>query len=97
MSSLYQVIKKFIVTSKSTEGELRGVYTCIIDNRSTKIDVKRAIETLYGVNVSRVNMLHTREKFHNTKQGVQMKKSPEKKAMIYLANGEKIVDIEKIK
>jgi large subunit ribosomal protein L23 len=97
MSSLYSVIQKFIVTNKSTEGELRGMYTCIIDPRSTKIDVKRAIETIYGVKVAKVNMLHTREKFHNTKNGILKKKSPEKKAMITLAAGNKIVNIEVVK
>lgn len=95
--SLFSVIQKFIVTNKSTEGELRGVYTCVVDPRSTKIDVKRATETLYGVKVAKVNMLHTREKYHNTKTGPQKKRTITKKAMITLAGKDRITDIEKLK
>lgn len=82
MNSLYSVIKKFVVTNKSTDGELSGVYTCMIDDAATKIDVKNAIRALYGKDVEKVNILYTREKFHNTRTGVQKKKGIEKKAMI---------------
>lgn len=67
MNSLYSVIKRFAVTNKSTDGEVRGVYTCFIDPSATKIDVKNAFKTLYGVEVEKVNVLMTREKYHNTK------------------------------
>ena len=90
MTSLYSVIQKFIVTNKSTDGELRGVYTCIVDPRSTKIDVRKAVETLYGVSVTSVNMLKTRAKYHNTRKGTVAKRSPQKKAMITLAVGSRI-------
>jgi len=48
MNSLYSVIRSFVVTNKSTDGEIRGVYTCIVDANATKIDIKNAIRTLYG-------------------------------------------------
>lgn len=96
MNSLYSVIKKFIVTNKSTDGELRGVYTCIVDNAATKIDIKNAIKSLYGNEVSKVNILHTRPKFHNTRTGVQRKRGIERKAMITLKAGQKISNFEKV-
>lgn len=67
MNSLYSVIKKFVVTNKSTDGEVRGVYTCFIDPSATKIDVKNAFKMIYGVEVEKVNITYTREKFHNTR------------------------------
>ena len=97
MNSLYTVIKRFAVTNKSTDGEINGVYTCYVDPSSTKIDVKNAFKTIYGVEVEKVNILMTREKFHNTKLGVARKKGVEKKAMVTLRNGQKIVNFEKIK
>ncbi|MDD2693816.1 MAG: 50S ribosomal protein L23 [Candidatus Gracilibacteria bacterium] len=96
MNSLYSVIKRFVVTNKSTDGEVRGVYTCMIDPAATKIDVKNAFKTIYGVDVEKVNVLHTREKFHNTKLGVTRKKGIEKKAMVTLKNGQKVANFEVI-
>ncbi len=96
MNSLYSVIKSFVVTNKSTDGELRGVYTCIVDSLATKIDVKNAMRTLYGVEVKQVNMLKTREKVHFTRQGVQRKRGIQKKAMITLKEGQKIANLEKV-
>jgi ribosomal protein L23 len=46
----------------------------MIDSAATKIDVKAAIRKLYGKEVAKVNINYTREKFHNTKTGVQKKK-----------------------
>jgi ribosomal protein L23 len=97
MNSLYSVIKKFVVTNKSTDGELQGVYTCMIDDAATKIDVKNAIRSLYGKEVEKVNILYTREKFHNTRTGVQKKKGIEKKAMIYMKDGNRIANFETVK
>ncbi len=97
MNSLYSVIKRFAVTNKSTDGEIRGVYTCYIDSSATKIDVKNAFHTVYGVEVEKVNLLYTREKFHNTKLGVARKKGIEKKAMVTLVKGQKINNFETVK
>jgi ribosomal protein L23 len=96
MNSLYSVIKKFIVTNKSTDGELKWVYTAMIDSAATKIDVKAAIRKLYGKEVAKVNINYTREKFHNTKTGVQKKKWVEKKAMITMKPGNRIENFEVI-
>ena len=64
---------------------------------ATKIDVKNAFKTIYGVEVEKVNVLRTREKFHNTKLGVARKKGSEKKAMVTLVNGQKIVNFDTVK
>jgi large subunit ribosomal protein L23 len=97
MNSLYSVIQRFVVTNKSTDGEIRGVYTCMIDPSATKIDVKNAFKLAYGVEVERVNVSHTREKYHNTKTGPARKKGIEKKAVVTLRKGQKITNFEVIK
>lgn len=97
MNSLYNIIKRFVVTNKSTDGEIRGVYTCMIDSSATKIDVKNAFKTLYGVDASSVNVLYTRPKLHNTKKGIVEKKGIEKKAVVTLKNGQKITNFETVK
>lgn len=96
MNSLYSVIQSFVVTNKSTDGEVRGVYTCYVDNSATKIDIKNAFKAIYGVTVAKVNVLKTREKVHFTRQGVQRKRGIQKKAMITLKNGEKIASLDTV-
>jgi large subunit ribosomal protein L23 len=97
MNSLYNVIKKFVVTNKSTDGEIRGVYTCIVHAAATKIDIKNAMKDLYDVEVAKVNVLHTRPKFHNTRKGIARRQGIEKKAMITLKAGQKIANLEAVK
>ncbi len=97
MNSLYNIIKRFVVTNKSTDGEIRGVYTCMVDENATKIDIKNAFKSLYGVEVGAVNTSYTRPKFHNTKKGIVAKKGIEKKAVVTLKNGQKIANFETIK
>jgi len=96
MNSLYSIIQSFVVTNKSTDAELRGVYTCFVADGATKIDIKNAFKTIYGVDVNKVNVLKTREKFHFTRQGVQRKRGIQKKAMVTLKSGQKIANFEKI-
>lgn len=69
----------------------------MIDSAATKVDVKNAIWALYGKDVEKVNILYTREKFHNTRTGVQRKKGIEKKAMITMKEGNRIANFEVIK
>ena len=69
----------------------------MIDDAATKIDVKNAIRSIYGKEVEKVNILYTREKFHNTRTGVQKKKGIEKKAMIFMKDGNRIANFEVVK
>ncbi len=96
MESVFNVIQKFVVTNKSTDAELNGVYTCVVDPRATKIDIKKAFEKIYAVKVAKVNIIKTYEKFHNTKKWPAMKRSPKKKAMVSLAGADRINDFQKV-
>lgn len=50
------VIKRPLLTEKSTEAmNTGGHYTFEVDRTATKTDVKKAIESLYGVRVHDVN------------------------------------------
>lgn len=50
------VIKRPLLTEKSTEAmNAGGHYTFEVDRTATKTDVKKAIESLYGVRVHDVN------------------------------------------
>lgn len=94
--SLFEIIKKPVITEKSQRLELDGVYTVFVQRSTTKVDVRTAFERLYGVEVTKVNMINTREKFRNSKHGVQVKRKSRLKALVTLKKGQKINDLQKI-
>lgn len=93
--SLYNVIKKPIVTEKMPG--INGVYAMQIDDRATKIDVKKAFVEIYKVEVSDVRIVSVREKFKFMKKWIAMKRKPSKKAYITLKDKSKTLDFSAIK
>ncbi len=57
------IIIRPIITEKSMDGILKKVYTFEVAKNATKIDIKRAVEELFTVKVSKVNTLHVRGQF----------------------------------
>ncbi len=74
-------------------GEKLNRYGFVVDKRANKIEIKKAVEEMYDVNVVSVNTLRYggKVKTRNTKSGVLTGKTNSyKKAIITLADGEKI-------
>ena len=95
--SVFSVIKKPLITEKTQILETKGVYTLIVNDRATKIDVRTAIERLYGVKVAKVNVINTRAKFRvNGKRGSQVKRKVRTKMLVTLKDGARIEDFQKI-
>lgn len=91
---LYRIIKKPIITEKTSALELKkAVYGFEVDKSATKIDIKKAILDLYGVAVADVNVLNTREKFKfGKKRGMQLRRASVKKAYVTLKNEKDKID-----
>lgn len=89
-----EIIFKPIVTEKLTIlGEKLNRYGFMVDKNANKIQIKKAVEGLYGVTVTDVNTIRYAGKVKSrfTKSGViSGKKNSYKKAIITLAEGEKI-------
>jgi len=89
-----EILIKPIVTEKYTEqAESLNSYAFVVDKRANKIQIKQAVEELYGVAVSSVNTMvyGGKKKSRNTKAGVIIGKTNSyKKAIITLADGEVI-------
>jgi large subunit ribosomal protein L23 len=77
------------LTEKTTEQRETGKYTFMVSNNTNKIEVKRFIEKFYNVKVAEVNISH---KFFSPVnfRGKESKKSPVKKAIVTLKEGQKI-------
>lgn len=90
------VIIKPIITEKATYlTDLRGQHSFLVDPRSDKFQIKKAIEETYGVKVARVRTMIYAPKVSAkyTKKGLQIGKTNKlKKAIIELEAGE-VLDI----
>lgn len=71
----------------------KGKYGFIVDTNANKVEIKKAVEKQYGVNVQSVNTMKVMGKFKTryTKAGVLAGRKPNyKKAIVTLAAGEVI-------
>ncbi|MBR3710669.1 MAG: 50S ribosomal protein L23 [Bacteroidales bacterium] len=88
------IIKKPVITEKMTAiSEKLNRYAFIVDKRANKIQIKKAVEDIYGVKVVAVNTMNYegKSKSRYTKSGVITGKvSDTKKAVVTLAEGETI-------
>lgn len=58
----YDIIIEPYITEKTTMLVQEGKYTFVVDIRATKIDIKRAIEKLFGVKVKEVTTMRYKGK-----------------------------------
>jgi large subunit ribosomal protein L23 len=87
------VLKKPVINEKFAKLNQQGVYGFIVDKNANKIEIKKAVETMFGVNVDSVNTLITIGKVKNRSTKARFisgRKSSYKKAIITLAKGETI-------
>ena len=88
------ILLKPIVTEKMTmQGESLNRYGFLVDKRANKLQIKEAVEEMYGVSVDTVNTMRYlgKKKSRHTKSGVvEGRSKSHKKAIVTLADGEKI-------
>ncbi|MDR0969112.1 MAG: 50S ribosomal protein L23 [Lentimicrobiaceae bacterium] len=88
------IIKKPVITEKMNAiSEKLNRYGFIVDKRANKLQIKSAVEELYGVQVTAVNTMNYdgKRKSRYTKAGLLSGKNDAfKKAVVTLAEGETI-------
>ena len=88
------IIKKPVITEKMTAiSEKLNRYAFIVDVRANKLQIKKAVQDLYGVQVAAVNTMRYDGKLKSryTKAGmIEGKRDAFKKAIVTLAKGETI-------
>jgi large subunit ribosomal protein L23 len=88
------ILIKPIITEKMTNlTEKLNRYAFVVHKDANKLQIKNAVEDLYGVTVSAVNTIRYsgKNKSRNTKSGVIVGRTPTvKKAIITIAEGETI-------
>lgn len=82
-----EIIKRPVLTEKAYAGIQNKIYTFEVDKNANKIQIKKAVEELFGVKVDRVNTIQVKgkTKTRNTKGGkVSGKTNDYKKAVVFL-------------
>lgn len=91
MKIAQDIIIRPIITEKSMNGTADKKYTFEVDKKATKIDVKRAVEELFDVTVSKVNTLHVRGQFRRQGRSEGYTRSW-KKAIVTLTEDSKTIE-----
>jgi large subunit ribosomal protein L23 len=88
----YKVIIRPIDTEKTRyQASDLGQYTFEVDDRANKIEIKRAVEEIYGVEVVSVNVMNIPAKA-SRRFGRRriVRRAPWKKAVVTVAEGERL-------
>lgn len=86
----YDVVRRPVVTEKSASMQaMRNQFTFEVASSANKVEVKKAIETLFSVKVVKVNMVSMQGKQKRT-FGRPGSTKPWKKAVVTLKKGDSI-------
>jgi len=89
-ASIYQVLKRPLVTEKTNAlRDTKNDYAFEVSSDANKIEIRQAVETLFGVNVKSVRTAVVRGKHRRTRRGTGQKPNW-KKAIVTLHEGQVI-------
>lgn len=88
------IIKKPIITEKATAANDKGSFAFEVDRKANKLEIKKAVEKMYGVHVVDVRTLtygggKSSTKFTN-RGVVEQRNKVSKRAIVTVAEGETI-------
>ncbi|MDI6453452.1 50S ribosomal protein L23 [Peloplasma aerotolerans] len=90
MTKYYDIIKAPIITERTTQLiESQNKYTFKVDRKANKVEIKKAVEIIFNVNVLSVNTINVLPKFKRMGK-YEGYKNAYKKAVVKLAEGQKI-------
>ncbi len=88
----FQIIKTVRLTEKGTrQGDKHNQYTVVADPRANKTQIRKAVQELFKVKVTRVNTMNVRGKDRRQRTKQAGKTSDWKKAIVTLKEGDKII------
>ena len=91
MMSSYEIIKKPIITENSMDQMAERKYTFEVAKEANKIEIKKAVEEVFGVKVEKVTTMRVLGKVK--RMGANSGKRPDwKKAIVKLAENSKTIE-----
>ena len=87
----HDIVIKPVITERSMDDMAYGKYTFVVDKRSNKSEVKKAVETIFGVKVEKVNTMNMIGKVK--RQGAHSgRRASWKKAIVKLTEDSKRIE-----
>jgi large subunit ribosomal protein L23 len=92
MTTIYEILRRPLVTEKTSYQSGANQYSFIVADSATRTQVKDAVETIYDVNVARVNIINVPAKRGRRLRSRRMsiRKPAFKKAVVTLAEGQSL-------
>ncbi|MQF87212.1 MAG: 50S ribosomal protein L23 [SAR202 cluster bacterium] len=87
---VFQVLKRPIITEKSTLLQEQNKYVFEILPRANKTQVREAVERAFDVNVTNVNIVMNAGENRRLRNGRWLRTSATKKAIVTVASGQTI-------
>ncbi len=87
------IIIRPLVTEKSSDLMEDGKYTFVVSSKANKIEIKNALEEIFGVKVKAVNTANFKGKRKRLGRFPMGRKPGWKKAVITLAEGSKPIEL----
>lgn len=93
--NIYEVIVRPLETEKAYMQRENDQYVFAVNRRANKVQIKQAVEKIYTVKVSAVNVMNMPAKVSRVRgRRKTLRRSPWKKAIVTLASGERIEQLE---
>ena len=92
MATAYDIILRPIITEQSMEAARDKKYVFEVAKDANKVEIKKAMEEIFGVKVQKVNTLNMLGKLKRTGQHPEGRRKNWKKAMIQLTKDSKTIE-----
>ena len=89
MKPNYEILVRPLITEKSMKLVDEGKYTFEVKQGANKVEVKKAVEELFKVEVTAVNMMNTQRKSRRVGKYEGLRPAVQK-AIVTLAEGQKL-------
>lgn len=91
MKAPQDIVVRPVITERSMRDMEQNKYTFVVDKKANKIEIRKAVEELFGVKVERVNVVNYMGKMRRMGRNIG-RKSNWKKAFVKLAEDSKKIE-----
>ncbi len=92
MKSAYDIIRRPVVTEQSMDAVADKKYVFMVAVDANKVEIKRAVEEIFGVKVRKVNTIRMQGKQKRTGSYPMGRRAAYKKAYVQLAEDSKTIE-----
>ncbi len=92
MKAPQDIVVRPVITERSMRDMEESKYTFVVDRKANKIEIKKAVEELFGVKVEKVNVVNYMGKMRRMGRNIGRKASW-KKAFVKLTEDSKKIEL----